>query len=208
MWGALIDYWYYTRDTSYNDAVMQALQFQIGSGEDFMPANQTQSLGNDDQAFWGMAAMSAAEQKFPDPSEGAPGWLALAQAVFNTQAPRWDLTTCGGGLRWQIFAFNAGYDYKNSISNGAFFNIASRLGAYTQNTTYFDWAVKAWDWQTAIGLISPSYQVYDGSDDTINCTQINHIQWTYNAGILLHGSAVMWNQVCNSDTSRLLGLHS
>jgi hypothetical protein len=53
--------------------------------------------------FWGMAAMVAAELRFPDPPKDQPQWLSLAQAVFNTQAPRWDPTTCGGGLRWQIF---------------------------------------------------------------------------------------------------------
>ena len=31
-----------------------------------------------------MAAMSAAENKFPDPPSDRPGWLGLAQAVFNT----------------------------------------------------------------------------------------------------------------------------
>jgi mannan endo-1,6-alpha-mannosidase len=95
-----------------------------------MPANQTKSEGNDDQGFWGMAAMSAAETKFPDPPSTSPGWVALAQAVFNTQAVRWDSTTCGGGLRWQIFTFNNGYTYKNSISNGCFFNLGSRLAMY------------------------------------------------------------------------------
>lgn len=74
-----------------------------------MPANQSKSLGNDDQGFWGMTAMTAAEYNFPNPDSSLPQWLALAQAVFNTQAPRWDASTCAGGLRWQIFTFNTGY---------------------------------------------------------------------------------------------------
>jgi mannan endo-1,6-alpha-mannosidase len=82
-----------------------------------------------------MAAMSAAEFKFQNPPADQPQWLALAQAVFNSQALRWDTSTCGGGLRWQIYTFNNGYNYKNSISNGCFFNIATRLGAYTKNAT-------------------------------------------------------------------------
>jgi mannan endo-1,6-alpha-mannosidase len=122
MFGSMIDYWYYTGDSSYNDVITQALLFQVGPYEDYMPPNQSKSLGNDDQGtyhticnsiygklthvlsgFWGMAAMVAAELKFPDPPKDQPQWLALAQAVFNTQASRWDPTTCGGGLRWQIF---------------------------------------------------------------------------------------------------------
>ncbi|KAF2190508.1 glycoside hydrolase family 76 protein [Zopfia rhizophila CBS 207.26] len=193
MFNAFIDYWYYTGDDQYNAITAQAMQHQIGDYNAFMPPNQTKTLGNDDQAFWGMAAMSAAENKFPDPAEGQPSWLSLAQAVFNTQAPRWDDSTCGGGLRWQIFTFNNGYNYKNTISNGCFFNIAARLAKYTGNTTYSDWAEKMWKWTGDVGLMSKDYHFFDGSDDTINCTQVNHIQWTYNAGVFMAGAAAMWN---------------
>lgn len=73
--------------------------------------SQSKSLGNDDQAFWGMAAMSAAEVKFPNPPDDQPQWLALAQAVVNSQIPRWDDTSCGGGLKWYVFTGhrNSGY---------------------------------------------------------------------------------------------------
>ncbi|GAB7363225.1 hypothetical protein MBLNU230_g3507t1 [Neophaeotheca triangularis] len=194
MMNAMIDFWYYTGDPSYNDVVMEAMMHQVGPEANFEPPNQTKSLGNDDQAFWAIAAMSAAEVKFPNPPDDQPQWLALAQAVFNRQAPRWDDTTCAGGLKWQIFAFNNGYNYKNSISNGCFFNLAARLGAYTGNDTYFEWAARAWDWSEAVGLVSNNYQVFDGTDDNKNCTDMNHIQWSYNSGVYLLGAATMWNQ--------------
>ncbi|KAL0260511.1 hypothetical protein SLS55_004200 [Diplodia seriata] len=193
MFGALIDYWYYTGDDQFNEITTQAMLHQIGPDQDYMPPNQSRTLGNDDQAFWGMSAMSAAENKYPDPPQGQPGWLALAQAVFNTQVPRWDNDTCGGGLKWQIFTFNNGYNYKNTISQGCFFNIAARLARYTNNDTYSNWAEQAWDWTVAIGLMDGNFHFYDGTDDRINCTQINHIQWTYNAGVYLYGAATMWN---------------
>ena len=195
MFGSLIDYWYYTGDSTYNDKVSQALLFQVGPDENYMPPNQSKSLGNDDQAFWGMAAMSAAEVKFPNPPKYQPQWLALAQAVFNSQAERWDTTTCNGGLRWQIFAFNNGYEYKNSVSNGCFFNLAARLGAYTHNSTYLDWAIKAWDWCWDSTLIGDRYQVFDGTGPLENCTGTNPVQWSYNTGVFLLGVATMWNQV-------------
>lgn len=195
MFGSLVDYWYYTGDTTYNNITTQALLFQVGTNNDYMPTNQSRTLGNDDQAFWAMAALSAAEAKFPDPPSTSPQWLALAQAVLNTQIPRWDNTTCGGGLRWQIFTFNNGYNYKNTISNGCFFNIAARLGRYTGNETYVQWAETMWDWVGEIGLMSADYHFYDGSDDTLNCTEMNHIQWSYNAGVFLYGAATMWNIV-------------
>lgn len=193
MFGSLVDYWYYTGDSAYNDITTQAMLFQVGPNDDYMPPNQTKTEGNDDQAFWAMAAMSAAEVKFPDPPADKPSWLSLAQAVFNLQANRWDNSTCGGGLRWQIFTFNNGYNYKNTISNGCFFNIAARLGKYTGNSTYTNWADTMWNWVESIGLMSEDYHFYDGSDDSINCTQVNHIQWTYNAGVFMLGAATMWN---------------
>jgi mannan endo-1,6-alpha-mannosidase len=112
MFMTLVNYWYYTGDTTYNDETAQALLWQAGPNSDFLPANQTKTEGNDDQGFWGMAAMTAAEVNFQNPPVGSPGWVAMAQAVFNQMAMRWDPTTCGGGLRWQIYPWNAGYTYK------------------------------------------------------------------------------------------------
>jgi mannan endo-1,6-alpha-mannosidase len=115
MWGTLIDYWHLTGDDTYNPIVTQSMLWQVGPGEDYMPPNVTASLGNDDQGFWGMSAMLAAEVKYPDPPKDQPQWLALAQAVFNTQAnPDRHDDTCNGGLRWQIPLSNNGYNYKNS----------------------------------------------------------------------------------------------
>jgi len=128
MWGALIDYFYYTGDSQFNAVTTDALLFQVGENDNFEPTNQTASLGNDDQAFWAIATMSATEQNFPNPPADSPQWLELTQAVFNRQVTRWGTDACGGGLRWQIFWFNGGYDYKNSISNGALFQLGARLG--------------------------------------------------------------------------------
>lgn len=192
MFGAMINYWYYTGDTAYNKLTSEALLFQIGPNADYMPPNQTLTEGNDDQGFWGLAVMSAAEFRFEEPG-GSPGWLALAQAVFNTQAARWDTQHCGGGLRWQIFQFNAGWDYKNSISQACFFQLAARLALYTGNTSYADWAVRTWDWMIASGLMQlDTYFVFDGVHID-NCSDITIWQWTYNAGGFLLGAAAMYN---------------
>lgn len=195
MFGTLVDYWFLTKDETYLDVTTQALLHQVGDDKDFMPRNQTRTEGNDDQGFWAMAAMSAAENKFPDPPAGEAQWLALAQAVFNEYAMRWDTSTCNGGLRWQIFTFNNGFNYKNSISNGCFFNIAARLARFTGNQTYADWAQKIFDWEKGTNLITPQYQIYDGAgvDQNQNCSKPDVIQWTYNAGIYMNGAAVMYN---------------
>ncbi|UPK93215.1 hypothetical protein LCI18_004150 [Fusarium solani-melongenae] len=200
LFGTMIDYWWLTGDSSYNDITKQALVHQAGDTNDYMPENQTLTEGNDDQGFWAMAVMSAAEHKFPDPPDDKPGWLALTQAVFNEYVSRWDSKHCSGGLRWQIFTFNTGFDYKNSISNGCFFNIAARLARYTGNDTYADWAEKIWDWEVDAGLITNELQVFDGvTIGESNCSSTDTNQWTYNAGIYLHGAAVMYN-ITESDT--------
>ncbi|KAH9208095.1 glycosyl hydrolase family 76-domain-containing protein [Leptodontidium sp. 2 PMI_412] len=191
MWDTLIQYWQLTGDGQYNGIVSQALQFQQGDHGDFMPLNETKTLGNDDQATWALAAMSAAEQNFPAPE--SKSWVSLADAVFNEQAVRWDTQTCGGGLRWQIFSFNNGYNYKNSISNGDFFQLASRLARFTGNTTYSDWASKVYNWTTSVGFIDDEYNVYDGADAIQNCTSISKIQFSYVAGTYISGAAHMYN---------------
>ncbi|KAI3339774.1 cell wall glycosyl hydrolase [Ustulina deusta] len=200
MFGTMVDYWFYTGDESYVDVTTQALLHQVGDDKDFMPTNQTRTLGNDDQGFWAMAAMSAAENNFPNPPVDQPQWLALAQAVFNEYVDRWDPDTCDGGLRWQIFTFNTGFNYKNSISNGCFFNIAARLARYTGNQTYADWAEKVWDWMTQVQFIDDDFNIYDGAGVEGGCTEISRPQWTYNAGIFLHGAAVMYNATGGSAT--------
>lgn len=195
MFGALIDYWAYTDDDSYNDLLMQGMLHQASPSADFMPDNQTRTEGNDDQAFWAISALQAAERKFPNPPDDEPSWLALAQAVFNEQAGRWNEETCGGGLKWQIFDYMNGYNYKNTISNACFFDIGARLARYTTNQTYAELAEKSWDWMQDIGLMTDKYHFFDGTDDEKNCTGFDRMQWTYNAGIALHGAANMYNYV-------------
>ncbi|OCK84769.1 glycoside hydrolase family 76 protein [Lepidopterella palustris CBS 459.81] len=207
MFGQMVDYWYYTQDDTYNNVVCDALLFQVGPDRDYMPPNQTKDEGNDDQVFWAFAALSAAENNFPNPLPPQPQWLALAQAVFNRQVSRWDKDFCGGGLRWQIYSFNNGYDYKNSISNGGFFLLAARLARYTGNQTYADWAEKMYDWCAQSPLLSADYHVYDGSSVSNNCSDADHHIWSYNYGVFIAGAAYMYNYTNGSTIwhDRVLG---
>lgn len=41
--------------------------------------------------------------------------------------------------------------------------------------------------------MSADFHVFDGTDDTINCTGIDHVEWSYNAGVYLHGAAAMYS---------------
>lgn len=210
-WGSLIDYTFYLQNDTLVPLIKEALLYQTGDDDNYIPLNQSTTEGNDDQGFWGIAVMAAAERNFSNPDESTgKSWLALTQAVFNTMTARWDMDSCNGGLRWQIFQWNSGYDYKNSVSNGCLFQIAARLARYTGNTSYSDWAEKVWDWMEDMELIvdkggywtnhgglltagEPYYAVYDGAYVDGNCSNVTQYQWTYNIGLMLAGSAYLYN---------------
>ena len=44
MFGQLIHYWNLVGDSSYNEVVKQALLFQIGDQQNYMPQNQSKDL--------------------------------------------------------------------------------------------------------------------------------------------------------------------
>ncbi|KAL3496520.1 mannan endo-1,6-alpha-mannosidase [Aspergillus germanicus] len=192
MFMTLIQYWHWTGDTSYNEVTTQGMLWQRGK-DDFFPKNDSSFLGNDDQMFWGLAAMTAAELNFPE-GEGDPSWLSLAQGVFNTQVPRWDTQTCGGGMRWQIFPYQVGYTMKNAISNGGLFQLAARLGRYTKNETYIQWAEKIWDWSATTPLLKVAdWTIADSTGSGADCKDHGDTQWSYNYGTYLSGAAYMYN---------------
>jgi mannan endo-1,6-alpha-mannosidase len=195
---SLISYSHLTGDTQYDSMVSEGLQWQLGVNYAFMPDNQTKVLGNDDQSYWALAALTAAEVGFPKPANGS--WEDYAKNVFDLQVLRWDEKTCGGGLKWQIFTFNNGYNYKNMASNGNFFLLAARLAKFTGNATYAEWAEKSYTWARDIGLITEDYHVFDGTDDQQNCSDVNQIQWTYTNGIMVEGAALLYNTSNGNET--------
>ncbi|KAL4884458.1 glycosyl hydrolase family 76-domain-containing protein [Aspergillus karnatakaensis] len=200
MFMTLIQYWYWTGDTTYNEPTSQALLHQKGENNNFFPRNYTLYLGNDDQMFWALAAMTAAELNFPqderlnEDEEEQPSWVSLAQALFNVQIPRWDMSACGGGLRWQVWPHQAGYTTKNAISNGGLFQLAARLGRYTRNETYIAWAEKIWDWSLTTPLLkTENWSIADTTSMATDCADHGDQQWTYNYGAYLSGAVYMYN---------------
>lgn len=190
--GSMLDYSHYTGDTSYDKIISTALLGQVGPDFDYMLPTHFGQEGNDDQAFWGFAVMSAAERNFPHPDENIPSWLQLGSNLWNSLASRWNTTACGGGLLWQIFASNPnGLDYKNTVSNGGFFQISARLARATGNNTYLEWAEKVWDWTEGVGMIDADFNVHDGASASHDCKDINPVTFSYSAAIYLYGAAVL-----------------
>jgi mannan endo-1,6-alpha-mannosidase len=197
MFMELIEYWNLTGDDEYNDLVYKGLVAQVGPDEDYRPSDQVWSEANDDQLYWGLAAMTAAEHNFKKPS-GGMSWLGLAQAVFNRITVEWDDKTCDGGFRWQYsHKTTSDWFYKNTPTNGAYFQIAARLAAYTGNSTNADWAEKTWDWFTNTpsfeeGNAQKGFTVWDGVNVKSDCKKPTETYWTYNYGTMINGAAYMW----------------
>lgn len=195
MFMTLILYWWVTGDTQFNAAVQEGMYFQKGD-DDFFPSNYSQYLGNDDQVFWGLAAITAAEFNYPE-QDGQPSWVSLAQGVFNTQYPRWDTSSCHGGMRWQIWPYQNGYLTKNAISNGGLFQLSARLALYTGNKTYAEWAERIWDWSATTPLLKQkNWNIADSTTCGTQCTDHGDFQWTYNYATYISGAAYMHNYVC------------
>ena len=100
------------------------------------------------------------------------------------------------------------YTYKNAVSNGGFFQMAARLARFTGNNTYYEWAERVWDWTTGVGFIDESYRIFDGASTTDNCSEVSQLQWTYNPGLFIYGSAMLYNYTNGSSVweTRLTGL--
>lgn len=198
MLSGLIDYSHLTGDSEYDQLIVDALEHQLGENKAFMPTNQTKTLGNDDQTTWGLAAMAAAEANLTKSEAGE--WVDFATNVWETLVARYEAEegqngTCGGGLRWQIFAFNAGYDYKDAPSNSKFFLLSSRLAKFTGNATYTEWAQKSYSWAKDIGLISDTYDVYSGASALEECETLNRLQFTQVHAAYTEGAALLYNAV-------------
>ncbi|KAJ5721392.1 Six-hairpin glycosidase [Penicillium malachiteum] len=191
MFMILIQYWFLTGDTQFNNVVQDGMYWQKGD-DNFFPSNYSQYLGNDDQVFWGLAAITAAELNYPERT-GQPSWLSLAQGVFNTQVPRWDTSSCHGGMRWQIWPYQAGYQTKNAISNGGLFQLSARLALYTNNDTYATWAERIWDWSATTPLLRKTWVIADSTSPESQCTDHGDFQWTYNYATYISGAAYMYN---------------
>ncbi|KAL2868784.1 glycoside hydrolase family 76 protein [Aspergillus lucknowensis] len=194
MFMTLMQYWQVSGDNQYNSVVSHDMMFQAGRNYDYFDSNYSQWLGNDDQMFWGLAAITASETGFPE-VKGKPTWTSLARAVATMQMNRWDTSTCNGGITWQIHPWQAGYTLRNSISNGGLFQLAARLARFTHNSTYIEWAEKIFNWSLDSPLIKEeiNWFVADSTSGDNNCVDSGDMQWSYNYGTYLVGSAVMYN---------------
>ncbi len=132
----------------------------------------------DDNLWWALAWVSASDLT------GDERYLTAAQTVFAHSLSGWD-DACGGGLWW-----NTDRTYKNAITNELFLTLAALLSQRAPaDRRYRDWALRAWEWLHASGLIGPAGLVNDGL--TAACANNAGITWTYNQGVILGGLAAL-----------------
>lgn len=194
LFDTMIQYWFYTGDASNNAAILQGMNWQSGENSDFFPSNYSAYLANDDQQIWALAAMTAAELDFPQQPSKTP-WITMAENAFNEQIQRWDTGSCGGGLRLQIYPYQAGYTLKYSFTNGQLFELSARLARYTNNQTYSDWAEKVWDWSTKTLVNTSDWAVHDTVSALGDCKIPSNLPWSWNYGSFIRGGVYMYNLV-------------
>ncbi|CAH6718674.1 mannan endo-1,6-alpha-mannosidase Dfg5p [[Candida] jaroonii] len=195
--GGLVDYYAFCQkgNDTFEKFLIDGMFHQAGEDYNYIPSNQSLTEGNDDQGVWGMAIMEAAERNISQPSKDH-SWISLTQAVYNTMNARWDDAHCGGGLRWQIFTWNSGYDYKNTISNGLLFHLAARLARYLDNETYVETAERVWNWMHDVGFYNrdgDDLTIFDGAKIGDNCSDVTTLKWSYSYGVFLSGCAYLYN---------------
>ncbi|KAI0534180.1 glycosyl hydrolase family 76-domain-containing protein [Xylaria digitata] len=196
LWAAMLDYRSHTGDTQYDEKISAGLLWQRGPNDDYLAPNWSISTGNDDQAIWAMAALLAAETGFTESGGDDPKWLTLAQNVFDeqsTETRRVDNGSCAGGLRWQIFPTNNGYNWVATSANVAYANLGARLSLQDgENKTQPQLVEDTFDWLETAKFIDSKFNVYDGAQAN-DCDQINKIQFSYVSAFALEGAAAMYN---------------
>ncbi|HEY7263244.1 MAG TPA: glycoside hydrolase family 76 protein [Trebonia sp.] len=133
----------------------------------------------DDSAWWALAWVAAYDLT------GEDRYLAAARTIFAHNTGGWD-DRCGGGVWW-----NQERTYKNAITNELFFTLAAQLHQRIPgDQDYLAWAIRAWDWFDASGMIGPDGLVNDGL--TAACANNGGTTWTYNQGVILGGLAALY----------------
>ncbi|CCH46055.1 Mannan endo-1,6-alpha-mannosidase [Wickerhamomyces ciferrii] len=195
--GSLIKYQHLCEDNTHENLVYNAIVSQMGDDKNYQPTNQSNTEGNDDQATWGLTVLEAAENGFKSPEQdGHPSWTQLAKNVFDAIYKRWDEDSCNGGLRWQYEESRGGYNYKATVANANLFQMSARLARLTGETKYVDSAKEIYNWILGSGLAHEGewgIEVYDGSYTDDNCTDVTKVLWTYNYGVLLAGTAYLYD---------------
>ncbi|GAA5935258.1 hypothetical protein JCM3775_007250 [Rhodotorula graminis] len=141
----------------------------------------------DDQSWWAMYALRA-HQAYPNST-----WLDMVETINNNNTLYWD-DTCGGGVLWLTYRPLI----KNTITNGLYFSILTRLYRLTGNETYFEHSMNTLNWWLEWAFDTDNGRVYDtvtasyAGEPLSSCTRSGEQTWTYNSGAFLFGLADLY----------------
>ena len=131
----------------------------------------------DDEGWWALAWIRAYDLT------GNIEYLKMAKTIFKDMTGGWT-DHCAGGLGWRKSQLS-----KNAVQNELFLLVAIRLHQRTPGDngpgSYFDWAMREWNWFKQSGLINPQNLVNDGLNR--DCQNNGDTTWTYNQGVIIGG---------------------
>jgi predicted alpha-1,6-mannanase (GH76 family) len=162
---AVVNTYQRTRDPGLNDVMEKSFARYRGRRSSFY----------DDDGWYLNAWLRAYEVT------GDERYLEEVRSLFVRMSGAWD-DTCGGGLWW-----SRQRRYKNAITNGLFLLAATRLYRLAPGDPgeggYRWWALRAWRWFDATGMINDDGLVNDGLND--ECVNNGGVTWTYNQGVIV-----------------------
>ena len=143
----------------------------------------------DDEGWWALAWIRAYDLT------GNIQYLSMAKTIFKDMTGGWN-DHCDGGLGWR-----KSRPSKNAVQNELFLLVAIRLHQRTPGDggagSYFDWAIREWDWFKHSGLINSQNLVYDGLNR--NCENNGRTTWTYYQGVFIGGLTDLYKTTGDSN---------
>jgi predicted alpha-1,6-mannanase (GH76 family) len=97
----------------------------------------------DDEGWWALAWVKAYDV-FKNNT-----YLQMARIIFQDMTRGWDESVCNGGVWW-----DKKKTYKNAIPNELFMSLATKLYLRTNETGFYDWAMKAYSWFYHTGMLN------------------------------------------------------
>lgn len=212
-WNIFLDYRKFSGDTTYDGLVQSNMYTASFKAEgDFLGGSartlQETLYGkwNDDIAWWALAAVTGAEIFGKDApivngKTGQPSWFAVANTTYYQMIDKTDQmdSNCGGGIYWardRKSARESQRNYKSTISNVQAMQLAARLSLLSPSnlSAYKSIFDSLYKWLKTIGIITPTYTIYDGITATaINCpfSLMDTNEFSYQFGVLAEALVAM-----------------
>jgi len=158
---------------------------------------------NDDIAWWAMASVLGAEIGGVNAQTASGSYftnISTTTLKQITEPPQLD-NECGGGIYWarnRNDVLDSKARYKSTITNVEAIILSMNLYFLTGEKSHLDLSIQLYDWLVGpSNLVLEDGKVYDGALAR-SCDEITRIQHTYNPGLFLGGSALLFKATGDS----------